>query len=227
MRLAPPSSLCESRFKRGFTLIEIVIVLTILAVLAAAAIPSLKGLQSAEMARKPLAELQRLAKDARLRAMKEKRPYQIALTSTGFTASRYFDPYLSYAELTEFNTAVEAGLPLAVASPTMQADNTPGLQLATGSAQPKEPGSPSAPQPAAPKEWTETYKLPEGTTLAVQFWHDSVPTPIAGEVLKLWVFQPSGMCEPLKIQLSHEKADLSADFSALTADIVHEKADVH
>ncbi len=235
MRASPPAPQARAwtgrraaRGAEGFSLIEVVIVLTILAVLAAAAVPTLKGMQNVEKVRAPLAELQRLAKEARLRAMQEKRSYQVALTSTGFTASRYFDPYLNFAELAEFNTAVEQGVPVSGSVPTIQVDSTPSVQLATGSDLPAGEGAPRGPLAAAPpaaKEWTQTYKLPEGMTMTVQFWHESVPTPIAGEIIKLWVFQSNGMCEPLKVQFTAEKADLSGEFSALTADIVHEKSD--
>jgi len=69
-----------------------VIALTIVAAMPAASVPTLRGLQNERIAREPIAELLRLGKDARLRAMKERKPYQVAITAQGFTASRDFDP---------------------------------------------------------------------------------------------------------------------------------------
>ena len=75
------------RQPRGFTLIEIIIALTIVAVLAAAAVPMLKGFQDERVAREPVAKLVQMARGVRMRAMTEKRPYQVAFHSRGFTAS--------------------------------------------------------------------------------------------------------------------------------------------
>ena len=93
---------------RAFTLVEIVIALTIVAVLAAATVPMLKGFQDERLAREPVTALLKLAREARMRAMQEKRPYQVAFHATGFTASRYFNPYLQLTELNEFLAAGEA-----------------------------------------------------------------------------------------------------------------------
>lgn len=206
----------------GFTLIEIVVVLTILAVLAAATVPTFRGLQAERKAREPVAELLRLAKAARLRAMKERRPYQVAITAQGFTASRYFDPYLSLAELTTFLTNVdaaeEAGLPPEV--PVEARDKLPDPGSA-GNVNQTAPGSTGQPVPQKP-EWTERFTLPAGTTVGVQYWHETVMTPVEGEMVKLWVFQPNGMSEPIKLHLGHENASFDVDFSALTADIIRE-----
>ncbi len=209
----------------GFSLIEVVIALTILAVLSAAAIPSMRGVQRERQARVPIQELVRIAKDARLHAMKEQRPYQVVLTSTGFTATRYFDPYLSFADLSEFLTVIDqAGDedPVQEADPTsaganVQADNV------TGPVAFDSPGNlpPTAKAPLK-KEWTERYDLPPGTTYSVKFWHETDATDIQGEIVKLWVFQPSGICEPMKIHLARDQATFDIEFSALTVDIVHE-----
>jgi hypothetical protein len=45
---------------------------------------------------------------------------------------------------------------------------------------------------------------------------------VAGDVVKLWVFQPTGICDPIKLSLSNEAASFTVEFSALTVDIVKE-----
>ncbi|MDB6137383.1 MAG: hypothetical protein JWO94_455 [Verrucomicrobiaceae bacterium] len=213
----------------GFSLIELVIAMTILAVMAAAAIPSLRGVQRERLAREPIQELVRIAKDARLHAMKEQRPYQVVLTSAGFTATRYFDPYLSFADLSEFmitadQAAGEELLPdndSTSAGASVQADNM------TGPVAFDSPGNlpPTAKAPPK-KEWTEKYDLPSGTTYSVKFWHETDPTDIQGETVKLWVFQPSGICEPVTLHLARDKAVFDVKFSALTVDIVKEASSI-
>src|SRR4051812_6210896 len=91
----------------AFTLIELVVVLTILAVMVAAAVPSFRGLQDEQVAREPVSALARLAKQARLHAIGEKRPYQIVFADKGFSATRYLSPYLQAAELDKFLRQVQ------------------------------------------------------------------------------------------------------------------------
>ena len=46
--------------------------------------------------------------------------------------------------------------------------------------------------------------------------------PMEGEIVKLWVFQPNGMCEPFGIRIETDVAQLYARFDPLTADLVKE-----
>lgn len=207
---------------RGFTLLEIVIVLTLLAVLAAASIPSVRSLRDEQAAREPVTELAKMAKDARLHAMKDRRPYQIAFTTKGFSATRYLSPYLQLAQLDEFvqkaendeQQREEAGVHDDPNAQPRGDDSDPPPPSAA-------PGVP-APPPKGFKEWTQTYQFPEGVHCSVQYWHEQEPTPVEGDVVKLWVFQPSGLVTPITVTVDREAASFSATFSGLTADIVKE-----
>ena len=213
MKIPSPISHLPSPAHRAFTLLELVIALTIIVVLVAATVPSLRGLKEEQIAREPVAELARLAKEARLHAMKEKRPYQIAFTSKGFAATRYLSPYLQAAQLDKFlqQTQIDEQAEDARPSPldSTNAGTVPGALPAL-----------------VFKEWTQNYSLPAGTTYNVQFWHETNPTEVAGDLVKLWVFQPSGMCSPVTVKLERETATFQVKFSALTADIVKEISDV-
>lgn len=203
---------------RAFTLIEIVIALTIVAVLAAATMPMMKGFQEERLAREPVTALLRLAREARMRAMKEKRPYQVAFYATGFTASRYFNPYLQLAELNEFLEAGEAEA--AVESSVVQGEKS---DLDSGGGAIKTTELPIAPPPPKFDEyWSEKYVLPQEVKYAIQHWYDVEPTVIEGNLVKLWVFQPSGVCQPLKIHVEGPSSTFDVEFAALTADIVKE-----
>lgn len=210
-----------SSFPAGFTLVEIVIALTIVAILTAAAIPSFQGFRDEQMAREPVTALVRMAKEARRRAMQEKRPYQIAFYNSGFTASRYFNPYLQLAELNEFIASAEAGLTgirddgIADEPDDAPPSGRPNTSLAL-----------APPPPKLDNQWNESYELPQGTNYTLQFWHELVATPIEGELVKLWVFQPTGICQPLTIELSRESVSFHIEFSALTADITREIIDL-
>lgn len=203
----------------GFTLIEIIIALTIVTVLAAATVPMLKGFQNERVAREPLAALVKLAREARMRAMKEKRPYQVAFHATGFTASRYFNPYLQLAELNEFLTAGE-DLP-------EQTDTIEKTDIDNGGGLTKTTELPLAPPaPKFDEHWTQKFELSQDVKYAIQHWYDAEPLFIEGDVVKLWVFQPSGICEPLKLHIEGPGATFDVEFAALTADIVKESVDL-
>lgn len=204
----------------AFTLIELVVVLAILATLVAASLPSFKGLQDQQIAREPLAALAKLSKQARLHAIQERRPYQIAFTSKGFSATRYLSPYLQMADLDKFLQQVQQDVP---------AEGEPAPEQQQHDAKPASgfgntAGSP--PPQQGFKEWTESYTLPEGSTYTVKFWHEAEPTPITGETVKLWVFQPTGICEPTTVHLDRPNATFEASFNALTGDITREVSEL-
>lgn len=191
----------------AFTLIEMVITLTIIAVLAAAAIPSYRGLKDEQIAREPVAELARLAKEARLHAITEKHPYQIAFTEKGFSATRYLSPYTQQADLDKFLQQVR-------------------LDDEENQAQPVVPDAAQTTSRQGRKEWAENYSLPQDTRYTLQFWHEPAATPVNGGMVKLWVFQPSGISPPLTVRVQREKSSFEVSFNALTADIAVEKSEV-
>lgn len=199
----------------AFTLLEIVIAITIVAILTAATIPSFRGMKDEQIAREPLAALARMAKEARLHAMKEKRPYQIAFTARNLTATRYFSPYLQAAQLEEFiqKTSID--------SAAQEAEDEKKREASVSTTD-----EATADSPASFHEWTDRYEIPEGTTYSVKIWHEVEATPIEGETVKLWVFQPSGLCTPITVKMERESALFEAGFSALTADIITEKSEM-
>lgn len=213
-------SLFTPRRHAGFTLVEIVIALTIVAVLAAATVPMLKGFQDERLAREPITALLKLAREARMRAMREKRPYQVAFHAKGFTASRYFNPYLQLAELNEFLTAGESST---IVESTVEEGDKTDIDSGGNVKATELPLAP--PPPKYDEQWSEKYELPKEVKYQIQHWYDAEPTLIEGEVVKLWVFQPSGVCQPLKVHVEGTSSTFDVEFAALTADIVKETVD--
>jgi prepilin-type N-terminal cleavage/methylation domain-containing protein len=205
----------------GFTLVEIVIALTIVVVITAAAIPSFRGLRDEQLAREPITELVRMAKQARLKAMEEKRPYQIAFYPGGFSASRYSNPYVQLAELQEFLAMAADGRTLDRRRPD-ESDGEPddGDRNMTT----ELPLAP--PPPERDDQWTLNYELPADTRYSVQYWYDLEPLQVEGDRVTLWVFQPSGVCQPLTIRMDRPSVTFEVEFGALTADIVKEVTDI-
>lgn len=203
----------------GFTLVEIIVALTIVGVLAAATIPMLKGFNDERLAREPVAALVKLAREARYRAMTEKRPYQIAFHATGFTASRYSNPYLTRAELLELIQTSQ--------SPPAEAESFEKNDLENGGGATKTTELPLAPPPPKFDEhWTQSYDAPSDMKYAIQYWHDTDATFLEGDLVKLWVFQPSGICQPLRVHVERQSAIFDIEFGALTADIIKESVDI-
>ena len=228
MRLQPPTQPSQSGTRSrepgtssGFTLVEIIIALTIIIIIAAASIPTFRGLRAEQQAREPVQELTRMAKEARLRAMREKRPYQIVFHGTGFTASRYLSPYLQLAELNEFLIQVEQK----ALEPPPEEDlaNQANASRPTGD---QIIYTKSAATGKKFEDWVEKYNLPEGMHYTVKYWYDLEAVPIEGETVKLWVFQPSGICLPLSVHFENEAAVLNIEYGALTADIIKESSEI-
>jgi prepilin-type N-terminal cleavage/methylation domain-containing protein len=235
VRQQPRDPKPESRAHRAaFTLVEIVIVMTILAVLAAASIPSFRGLQRERAAREPLVALIDMAKEARLRAIRDKRPYQIALTATGFTGTRYFDPYLTYAGLEEF--VIQATPAEELATPEVEekeADPTavslPPVVAAVTDTVSAEASADSnaADQPVVPQqpEWLARQSWPEGAQVSTQIWSNvsKEMAQLEAEAVKLWVFQPSGIVEMMILKIADAKGGyLQVQFGGLGLDPVSE-----
>ncbi len=215
---------CHSPFRdhrSGFTLVEIVIALTIVVIITAAAIPSFRGLRDEQLAREPVVELVRMAKQARLKAMQEKRPYQVAFYSGGFSASRYSNPYIQLTELRQFlDMATEGRTPDRRRPEETDGEPDDGDTSVT-TALPLAP-----PPPELDDQWHLRYELPTDTSYSVQFWYDLEPLNVEGERVTLWVFQPSGICQPLTIRMDRPSATFEVEFGALTADIVREVTDL-
>lgn len=86
MRSSSSSSLCN-RFHcatRGFTLLEVCVVLFILAVLFVVTVPPAAHLLDEEKLQKPIRELQNFARTARRNAMMENRTYEVLLLSESY-----------------------------------------------------------------------------------------------------------------------------------------------
>lgn len=210
------------RAQGGFTLVEIVVTLTIIAVAFTITVPVVNSLRQEQQAREPVIELVRLAKEARIRAMREKRPYQVAFYPGGFVASRYFSPYLQLAELNIMLEEAETG---EYRSNPNADDNDSDLDAGAG----ETPKTDLPIAPTAPKlddHWQMRYNLQPDSHYSLKFWNEVVETAVEGDVVKLWVFQPTGICQPLKLHLERPGVFFDVEFGALTADITREVIDL-
>ena len=145
---------------RGYTLIEIALVLAIMVLVIGAAVPLSSGFMREQHLRDPVRELLVLAKTARTEAMTTGRATGVVFGKKGF-----------------------------------------GL-LRTGSEEP-----------------SDTYILPGGMSYVIRpFGSDKVAKPDG----QTWIFQPTGLCEPIVFRLEEDDAWIEVAFDPLTANIGEE-----
>jgi prepilin-type N-terminal cleavage/methylation domain-containing protein len=201
--------------RRAFTLVEIVVSLTVVAVIAAVAIPTLKGLNRDEKARRPIISLAEIVQEARHRAMRERRSYQIVFEPGGIHASPAMYPYEKLDDflkhLEELRTPPEArGIAAAgVERQTVVRDGAP------------EPAAPPAPRFEPP--WTLSIPLESGTECGVLMWGDGEWDVLDGGKMRRWVFQPAGMSNPARVRLRRDGKETQAGFDVLTGELTSER----
>ncbi len=197
----------------AFTLVELVIVLSVLVLLAATAAPSIDGVMKERLAREPVASLLLMAREVRNRALSEQCPYQIVFDSEGFRAARYFNPYGGREEFDKLQQLIkeqQARVEIAEASQKR------------GASLEDTPPDPRLEAARAGLNYSNAYQLPEGISYQLRSWNDTEWMDMEGSTFRRWVFQPSGMCDPMKIQFQSDNAFFEVEFHPLTADLKSE-----
>ena len=199
----------------GLTLVELVIAIAVVVLLTGIAVPTIDGVQRERVAREPVNELYRLARDVRLRAMREQRPYQIVFLREGFRASRFFNPYGGREEFDNLKTELDL---LEQRQAMIDASQARGINLSS------EESDPKLDQLEEGIRYFAEYDVSEGIDYSLKFWDDTQWVSMRGETFRRWVFQPSGMCEPMKIRVESDGSFFEIEFHPLTADIKSERS---
>ncbi|MBP83612.1 MAG: hypothetical protein CMO61_07160 [Verrucomicrobiales bacterium] len=207
----------QAKQARGMTLVELVIAITVLSVLTGIAVPAIDSAQRARVAREPVNQLHSMAREVRLRAIAERRPYQILFDSEGFKASRFYNPYGGQEEFEELQTKLDQ---LEQRDAIIEASQARGIDLSTGEVLPDL----NREQVEEGIRFLKEYPLEDGVDYKLRFWDDTQWIDMNGGEFRRWVFQPSGMCEPLKIQVESENAFFELEFHPLTADVKTERS---
>lgn len=193
---------------RAFTLIEIVVSLTVLAVMAAVAVPTLKGLNRGEKARMPIETLAGVVQEARHRAMRERRTYQIVFEPEGIHASPAMYPY---EKRDDFLKHLE------------ELRNPPPVEEIERTGVERQGADEAAAEPRPEPPWTVSIPLDQGTECGVLMWGDGEWDVLDGGKMRRWVFQPAGMTNPARVRLRSEGGEeLEAGFDVLTGELTSE-----
>ncbi|MEX2581470.1 MAG: prepilin-type N-terminal cleavage/methylation domain-containing protein [Verrucomicrobiales bacterium] len=199
----------------GFTLVELVIAITVLGILAGLAIPAIDGVQRERLAREPVNRLLLMAREVRLRAMTEQRPYQIVFDGNGFRASRFFQPYGGQEEFDRLG--LELGL-LEQRDAIREASRLRGISLEEAEIDPERERIEEGLRFAA------EYELDPALRYSLRFWDETQWIDMTGGQFRRWIFQPSGMCEPLKVRVEADDAFFEIEFHPLTGDLKSERS---
>lgn len=204
-----------SNGESGFTLVELVIAMTVLAILAGLAVPAVSSVQKERIAREPVNALYLLAREVRLRSMKERRPYQIVFDSDGFRATRFFHPYGGREEFEKLKIELEQ---LAQRDEMAEASRARGIDLAN------EEVDPRMEEVEQGLRFFSEYAWPEQIACSLRFWDEMQWVDLSGGEFRRWIFQPSGMCEPLRVRVEADGSFFEIEFHPLTADIKSERS---
>lgn len=209
----------SARHSRAFTLVEIVIALTIIGILAGVTIPTVNSIEKERAARAPVTELARMVRTVRGRAMAEQVPYQIAFDERGFHAARFFNPY---GESEEFDQLVRDIEVIEQQQEIIDASRARGIDLNEG----KAPTAADRALEAAREglKYHESYELPDGVRYSLLFWGETDWIDMQSGLFRRWVFQPTGMCQPMKIRVESDNAFFEVDFHPLTGDVKSERS---
>ncbi len=175
--------------------------------------------------RAPVEELQDLAKIVRLRAIKEGRPYEIVFNEDGFSGrlySLYSRPDGDEEELEEVDSRNGD------AEKTDGSDNeTPRRTEDETEDKADENGEEKKPLPPEP---LVEYQYAPGMACRLLFWGKSQWLEPGLETRSRrdssrdrWVFQPSGLCNPVRVQFRKGDAWIEVAFNPLTADAQDER----
>ncbi len=201
-------------FKRGFTLVEMVVALTIMAILISLAFPAMKALKEYEEP-EHLADLLDLAHELRARAMTEQRPYQMVFDFQALYGLRYYYPYAEETGFKDF--LLEREEERQQRREEIQRMEIQRMQLAQESLAGEEETLPALPD-VDEAYYLRKISLPEDTRVEVRPWGELLWKPLEGEVIHRWVFQPSGLCDPLQIRFGSEGRWHELTFEALTGE---------
>lgn len=174
----------RKRRTRGFTLVEIVISIFIVVLLLGMVVLSVHTFSDQRRLREVSSSLMDYAKQARSKAVLERRAFQIAFQPTHFAVQ-------GMRQVTDEEFAMGS------------------LFLVEGE--------------AARAEELARFEIPEDMTLEILRWNTDKWQPAPGHA---WVFEQSGICEPLSIRINSPAGYIAMRFNPLTANVEEEEFEI-
>jgi prepilin-type N-terminal cleavage/methylation domain-containing protein len=185
------------RPSQGFTLIEIVLVLTLIAVMVGGALGFMVASDDERVLRRSSVEIEALAKRARALAALQQRPYAL-----------------------EFYEQTVSLMPLAEAMIDPRDRENALARQEEMAAESAVPASGFAPVRA---NWT----VDEDLQMFVRRWASDVWLPVDAKNRHVWRFEPEGFCEPIGVRFQMEKSWVEAEFNPLTGGIRDQSQEIY
>ncbi|HEX2746670.1 MAG TPA: prepilin-type N-terminal cleavage/methylation domain-containing protein [Verrucomicrobiales bacterium] len=170
--------------RRGFTLMEIMIVLAIIALVFTGSYKGITSMNEQAELKKPFDDLRSMAKTAWQRAMQEQRAWQIHF---------YPDRFILEPKL-----AVNKDDQQMFADSDRQKGRAAGVKPVT---------------------------LPPDMIVEVRRWGQPQWVQLKNKMEAAWVFEQSGLCEPISVRFTNDRGTVGAQFDPLTASVKEEIAD--
>jgi len=70
----------------------------------------------------------------------------------------------------------------------------------------------------------EEYAIDPALQVSLKLWNETEWVSLSGGEYRRWIFQPSGMCEPIRFRVEAEKSFFEVEFHPLTADVKSERS---
>ncbi|MCB1099323.1 MAG: prepilin-type N-terminal cleavage/methylation domain-containing protein [Verrucomicrobiales bacterium] len=213
----------------GFTLIELVIAMTIIVVIVGVAIPAMQGVSDERNARKPIDALADMVQEVRSKAMIEQEAYQIVFDAEGFYALRYFNSYRNRDDFKQL--LIEMQKPQDAEGVATDTVERSGATTGDGQVVEAAPnllteineGRPEAKVAMRRDTWLKSFKKPVDIDLTLLFWGDPKWNKVENDYFRRWVFQPTGMCNPLQVRSEIGDGFFEIQFDPLTGEVLREK----
>ena len=200
-----------------------VVALTIVAILLTLAFPAMKALREEDDANAHVTALLDLTRDMRARALSERRPYQLVFDQQSIYGLRYFYPYGEDTTFQEFLLKQdEERLRRKEEIARMEIQR---MQMAQDA--PEQPEGSDTALPPLPNIEDEYFvrqlTLPEGVKVEVRPWGTLQWKILDGTEIHRWVFQPSGLCDPLQVRFAQDGQWQELHFDVLTGELAKKR----
>jgi type II secretion system protein H len=191
-----PNKIWERGRQRGFTLLEMIMVLVIIAIMAGVSMPSIESAFTEQAVRKDTHQLALMVKTAMIQSAEQHRPYVIDLTATTMA----LHPEGEAAADTDDSATTNAP---ASDTPTTSDDDSSATSTTAPvdveiTTQLDPPNQLLTPDPQKSNAW---IAMPDGTE---------------------WVFEPGELCPATRIRMKRGEAWIELSFAALTGNVENE-----
>ena len=72
--------------------------------------------------------------------------------------------------------------------------------------------------------YLEEYEINPGLQVSLKLWNETEWVSMSGSEYRRWIFQPSGMCEPMRFKVEASQSFFEVEFHPLTGYVKTERS---